>query len=1241
MPILSYIQRMNQLYGNETQVAGLPYRYGTQDTYSAPEELSPAPNWRDLIREEGVQVGEQVKDGGRIGFTPGGSADLEKEYYGSQKLDWMKNFPDLSWEEYLRYKSSGSFNKGGRVYNTRKYFKPGGLVEPGVTHYGDKKSSWNLGTGETGTQYLYRSRGGKKTGQGYYVKAIRGDEVVSKYFPPDEFEKAKAFAEKTKERFDKIPVKTRHLSGKKLTVANKYAQYLFEKDYKTLTQAQRDQIRATMYRQGDKFIKKSQYDLPSATNQEKIKNAFPDVEFDFKKGQRWGVPFSLKNGKRNPVFSAVAHFAKRGYVLPKQNIKKLPVSMQREIVSTFELPPGVKEWNFDVTRGGTRYGIPATAGENQALYQRIKYFTKDPRNFKIAADFAAPEGWLLGQMYRAWDAGHKNYKPIYDTINGKKKIVGFTDNQFGKGQTYFALKKYTKKFNGTPMSDHPDFKNTKKFIDIANRAKLPPNKVITDLLIKGGIEDNRVTLNTLLNYMVNEKGIEPTKRALVLHHRGGAKITPTRDLQILNRAINQNIMGIETKMRADPKNITPKNIQFLKDAGASVTIEGKTYGGGPKTAIGGFREAEKLVQSKLEGYGKKDFAKLKTYIEELGCGIKKAAGGRVGFQGGTNCFTKGQKKMNTLLISGAGTQAERSLLSRIIQGGAALLKGFSPKEMLKAKNLFGPAALGFMGAIETGLIADDVIRKNIPIKEALGKNWITGAFMPSSEEKYQVDEMRKQGLLINPGAKTYAKGIELQDKYNQLAELLSDLEDPVSGYKAIESKLAAELKVDSIADVRNEMEKIVNEYNKVTRDGVVMEEGSGAQLEFMQDFTEFEAKRATPNLFGELGTPLEPKIIRSGTRIGPGTAQQIEKDFTPQTYASTQISETPLPEESIRNVRDYLRHVGYIKPRDELPKAMVDYLQTQEKMTQAMKLPGMLGTQERFNTGGRVPFVKGKLVDEGRRAFMKWLAGITGAGIAAGTGLLKWGAGKGAGKTVIKAGDHIIQGTKGMPDWFIPLVNRIVKEGDDVTAKLATKEREIVHTKKINPNEEVTVYQNLDTGNVRVDYGPSLLDEQGRVIRASNDSEIVHLEYRAPEVIEEGKHVGKKTDPEFSAAEAEPEVVNWDGDIEWSGINEVNKVDDLVTDTNPLKQFATKKKPTMGEIVESSKKKKYQQKLQEDTMEQLDYIENKRGPFPDPSDYALDADEMAEVIPKWQGKASGGSVNYYDDYLPDIDDMDY
>jgi hypothetical protein len=45
------------------------------------------------------------------------------EYYGTQKLDWLENYPDLSFEEYLRFKSSGSFAAGGRVG-----FRAGGAV---------------------------------------------------------------------------------------------------------------------------------------------------------------------------------------------------------------------------------------------------------------------------------------------------------------------------------------------------------------------------------------------------------------------------------------------------------------------------------------------------------------------------------------------------------------------------------------------------------------------------------------------------------------------------------------------------------------------------------------------------------------------------------------------------------------------------------------------------------------------------------------------------------------------------------------------------------------------------------------------------------------------------------------------------------------------------------------------------------------------------------------------------------
>ena len=78
--------------------------------------------------------------------------------------------------------------------------------------------------------------------------------------------------------------------------------------------------------------------------------------------------------------------------------------------------------------------------------------------------------------------------------------------------------------------------------------------------------------------------------------------------------------------------------------------------------------------------------------------------------------------------------------------------------------------------------------------------------------------------------------------------------------------------------------------------------------------------------------------------------------------------------------------------------------------------------------------------------------------------------------------------------------------------------------------------------------------------------------------------------------------------IEWDGENVVGRVEDLMSDTSKLKQYATKKKPTMGEIVESSKKKKAVQKVHEN---ESDYIVDKQGDYVD-----------------------------YDDYLPDIDDID-
>ena len=69
-----------------------------------------------------------------------------------------------------------------------------------------------------------------------------------------------------------------------------------------------------------------------------------------------------------------------------------------------------------------------------------------------------------------------------------------------------------------------------------------------------------------------------------------------------------------------------------------------------------------------------------------------------------------------------------------------------------------------------------------------------------------------------------------------------------------------------------------------------------------------------------------------------------------------------------------------------------------------------------------------------------------------------------------------------------------------------------------------------------------------------------------------------------------------------------------MSDTSKIKNYAESKKPTIKEIVTRKRKTDEVKKLNEDTSAQVDYSVNKYGDGPDPSDY--------------------------DDYLPDIDDID-
>jgi hypothetical protein len=180
----------------------------------------------------------------------------------------------------------------------------------------------------------------------------------------------------------------------------------------------------------------------------------------------------------------------------------------------------------------------------------------------------------------------------------------------------------------------------------------------------------------------------------------------------------------------------------------------------------------------------------------------------------------------------------------------------------------------------------------------------------------------------------------------------------------------------------------------------------------------------------------------------------------------------------------------------------------------------------------------------------------------------------------------------GKPAWFDALVNKVIREGDDMTKQFATKEREIVHVKKLDEDTTVRVTQELDEGAVRVEY-----ESPDNVF-----GDQVNLEYKKP-LPDEG---APNPRAEFEVTESGPvgrQQSPDDYDIE---IDEVggNKIEDLTSDVSKLKEYATGKKPTMKEIVQNKKRKDKAANISNDSEAQMDDVIRRQGEMIDYDDYA-------------------------------------
>ena len=239
--------------------------------------------------------------------------------------------------------------------------------------------------------------------------------------------------------------------------------------------------------------------------------------------------------------------------------------------------------------------------------------------------------------------------------------------------------------------------------------------------------------------------------------------------------------------------------------------------------------------------------------------------------------------------------------------------------------------------------------------------------------------------------------------------------------------------------------------------------------------------------------------------------------------------------------------------------------------------------------GGRIGFKEGMT----RRTFLKIFGGLVSLPIV-GKVLAPLKLTRGVSKVPIIKTDNV----PGKPEWFDQLVNKVIIEGDDVTKKFATGERQSIHQKTLDDGSVVRVTEDVDDGAIRVEYDS----------KTNPYEETTQLEYKKP-LPDEG---APSPTAEFSAAETGPIAksdsarLDYEKDIEEFA---TGNVDELVTDFSKLKEYATGQKPTMREIVEAKKKKDQAKKLTEGDFDaEYELMEKRQGlPFYDeplPDDFA-------------------------------------
>jgi hypothetical protein len=518
------------------------------------------------------------------------------------------------------------------------------------------------------------------------------------------------------------------------------------------------------------------------------------------------------------------------------------------------------------------------------------------------------------------------------------------------------------------------------------------------------------------------------------------------------------------------------------------------------------RKAVMEAQSKIPASEKR---RLVQMIGSIGCPTY-ASGGRVNFSDGSDCFNKGLKaleegnltkpQLNVAARAIAESGEEGMLLKNLLSKAGTGIKftGLGVKELISVGA--GPIGLGVGALLEAGQAVPELAKGDW--REAIRST--TLGFLPESV----VGSKRTDLLRI---AKT--------DEEKNAAQLLFDYQDKVDEANRIQGQIEA---------LKNPEFTSVEGYESDPGMKIKQLEGQLKDLDIFLNTNVKKVNKVTPTI-----VKLSDRLVESNVSniIDPATGKPT---IFGKIIGTTSVQDKKKLSEGIQQqVYQEEQPEEKTQPFQELPIVGPD---------------DYINELQQYNVGGRVGFKDGSGPKISRRGFLGFLAGAAAAPFA--------------GKLI--KGEKAVQATKvaakvlpkvaDMPEWFNPLVTKIMKEGVDISPK-ATRVEDIRTVKKI----EVPVAGKKEPDIITMtQYPDGTIHIEANVYGGAFEAPF-DLHYKPPKSdidLETGKAINYPG--EFSVMETRPRPAYEPGD--WELEYENMSVKDAISDLERVEKIATGKR---------------------------------------------------------------------------------